>query len=159
MVDGTSDRKPGSIAPWLVVAGALGVGLVVVGGAVLAGRYLPRGEGQLPEDTTNAIGALPKQLGDKEITATVEHNRAFLRSKCWQPALESRSKPGSAKARVEASLTIAPSGAVEAVKTVEDESFPGLSQCIQDAVKSWTFPRARNQTTIDVPFVFAGQGQ
>jgi hypothetical protein len=157
MADGGTDEKPGSIAPWLVVAGALGLGLVLVGGAFVARPYLASGEGAVPEDATNAIGALPKQLGDKEITATVEHNRAFLRTKCWQPALDSRSRPGSAKARVEASLTIAPTGLVEKVDTIADESFPGLSQCIGDAVKQWKFPRARNQTTIDVPFVFAGQ--
>ena len=156
MADGGSDKKPGSMARWLVVAGAAGVALIA-GGIFLGVKYLPRGEGDLPEDTTNALNALPKQLGEKEINATVEHNRAFLRAKCWQPALESRSRPGSSQARVEASLTIAPSGAVETVKAVEDASFPGLHECIQNAVQKWTFPKARNATTIDVPFVFAGQ--
>lgn len=105
----------------------------------------------------NAIGALPKQLGDKEISATVERNRAFIRQKCWEPALEGRGKQGRAQARVEASVTVAPTGAVESVTAAQDEAFPGLSDCIQTAVKRWKFPEARDKTTVDVPFVFAGQ--
>jgi len=156
MANGGSDEKPRSKVPWLVVAGALGLGLLLSGLLLTKKYFVP--DGQLPvEGTTNAIGALPKQLGEREINATVERNRAFIRQKCWEPALEGRSKPGRAQARVEASLTVAPTGAVESVSAAQDESFPGLSDCIQTAVKNWKFPQARDKTTVEVPFVFAGQ--
>jgi len=45
-------------------------------------------------------------LTQGEISGVVESNRAGIRKRCWQPALDSRSGTGATSARVVASLII-----------------------------------------------------
>jgi hypothetical protein len=98
------------------------------------------------------------QLSQGEISAVVSQNQPLVKRKCWQPALEARPPNGSTTARVNGSITISASGAVDsATASGAEKDFPGLSSCIQGRMKGWKFPPSGGSTTVNVPFVFAGQ--
>jgi hypothetical protein len=98
------------------------------------------------------------QLSAGEISGVVEQNRPLVKRKCWQPALDARTNSGAASARVFASLTIGPSGSVQAVTAGgAEKDFPGLASCIASRIKGWKFPASGGTTPVNVPFVFASQ--
>lgn len=98
------------------------------------------------------------QLSAGEISGVVEAQKARVKRKCWQPALDARAKGGPSTARVSAMLTIGPSGNVDSVSASGGErDFPGLASCIASSVKGWKFPRSGGSTPANVPFVFASQ--
>ena len=98
------------------------------------------------------------QLSQGEISAVVSQNQPLVKRKCWQPALEARPPNGATTARVNGSITIGASGSVESASASGAErDFPGLSSCIQSRMKGWKFPPSGGPTTVNVPFVFAGQ--
>jgi hypothetical protein len=98
------------------------------------------------------------QLSQGEISAVVSQNQPLVRRKCWQPALEARPPNGATNARVNGSITIRASGSVESASASGSErDFPGLSSCIATRMRNWKFPPSGGTTTVNVPFVFAGQ--
>jgi predicted Zn finger-like uncharacterized protein len=98
------------------------------------------------------------QLSQGEISAVVSQNQPLVKRKCWQPALEARAANAPTTARVSGSLTIGASGAVESASASGAErDYPGLSSCIAARMKGWKFPPSGSSTTVNVPFVFAGQ--
>jgi predicted Zn finger-like uncharacterized protein len=98
------------------------------------------------------------QLSQSEISSVVSSNQATIRRKCWQPALEARSRDGATTARVQARIVIGPSGSVQsATASGAERDFPGLSSCIQGKVQGWKFPASGGTSTVSVPFVFAAQ--
>lgn len=115
----------------------------------------------VPGPVNAPVGAPPVgggQLSQGEISGVVAQNQALVKRKCWQPALESRSTNGPTNARVNGSITIGPSGNVDAASANGAErDFPGLSSCIAGRMKGWKFPPSGSSTTVNVPFVFAGQ--
>jgi len=81
-----------------------------------------------------------------------------VRRRCWQPALESQKGMGAATARVSASVTIGPSGAVQSVSASgAEKEYPGLASCIAGRIKGWKFPASAGSTPVNIPFVFASQ--
>ena len=98
------------------------------------------------------------QLSQGEIGAVVSQNQPLVKRKCWQPALEARPTNGPTNARVNGSITIGASGQVESASASGAErDFPGLSSCIAGRMKNWKFPPSGGPTSVNVPFVFAGQ--
>ncbi|APR74959.1 arylesterase-related protein [Minicystis rosea] len=98
------------------------------------------------------------QLSQGEISAVVSQNQPMVKRKCWMPALEARATNGATNARVNGSITIGASGAVESASASGGErDFPGLSSCIAQRMKGWKFPPSGSSTSVNVPFVFAGQ--
>jgi hypothetical protein len=98
------------------------------------------------------------QLSQGEISAVVSQNQPLVKRKCWQPAIDARPPNGPTTARVNGSITISASGAVDsAAASGAEKDFPGLSSCIQGRMKGWKFPPSGGSTTVNVPFVFAGQ--
>jgi predicted Zn finger-like uncharacterized protein len=98
------------------------------------------------------------QLSQGEISGVVAQNQPLVKRKCWQPALEARPPNGSTNARVNGSITIGASGNVEnATASGGEKDFPGLSSCIASRMRGWRFPPSGGSTTVNVPFVFAGQ--
>jgi predicted Zn finger-like uncharacterized protein len=98
------------------------------------------------------------QLSQGEIGAVVSQNQPLVKRKCWQPALEARPPTGPTNARVNGSITIGASGQVESASANGGErDFPGLSSCIASRMKNWKFPPSGGPTSVNVPFVFAGQ--
>jgi hypothetical protein len=81
-----------------------------------------------------------------------------VKRSCWQPALDTRDKDAPTSARVNVTITVAPSGSVQDVSTSGDpRGYPGLASCIAGRVRGWQFPAASASTTLNVPFVFAAQ--
>ena len=97
-------------------------------------------------------------LSQGEIQGVVAQNQPLVKRKCWQPALESRAANGPSNARVNGSIVIGASGAVEtASASGAERDFPGLAACIAARMKNWKFPSSGSSTPVNVPFVFAGQ--
>jgi len=98
------------------------------------------------------------QLSQGEISGVVAQNQPLVRRRCWLPALDARAGQGPANARVNARITIGASGSVDSVSASgAEKDFPGLSSCIASRMKGWRFPASGGPTTVNVPFVFAGQ--
>ena len=92
------------------------------------------------------------------MSAVVEQNRPLVKRRCWQPALDSHKGMGASTARVSASVTIAPSGAVQSVSASgAEKDYPGLASCIAGRIKGWKFPASGGTTPVNIPFVFAAQ--
>ncbi|MBM4363143.1 MAG: AgmX/PglI C-terminal domain-containing protein, partial [Deltaproteobacteria bacterium] len=98
------------------------------------------------------------QLDGAAISRVISNFTPSVRRGCWQPALEARTADAPSSARVELTITVAPSGAVENVRSSGDpRGYPRLAACIESKVRSWKFPRSGGSTTVKVPFVFAAQ--
>lgn len=98
------------------------------------------------------------ELSSAQVQATVARYTGSVKRSCWQPALDTRTKDAPMSARVNVTLDIAPNGTVKNVSTSPDpRGYPGLSSCIAGRVRTWQFPPSGGETTITVPFVFAGQ--
>jgi TonB family protein len=92
------------------------------------------------------------------IQRTVHKYSPAVRQGCWQPALNARGSSAPSSAKVTATITVDASGHVQAVTASGAPSgYPGLARCVEQAVRGWTFPRSRGDTTTRVPFVFVGQ--
>ncbi|HVJ19382.1 MAG TPA: GYF domain-containing protein [Polyangiaceae bacterium] len=97
-------------------------------------------------------------LDSATIESTVARYKASVKRSCWQPALEARADNAPTSARVNVTITVAPSGNVQNVTTSGDpKGYPGLTSCIAGRVRGWQFPPSGSSTTVNVPFVFAGQ--
>jgi hypothetical protein len=115
-------------------------------------------EGPRSEPVSAAAPAPQAELGAGQLQSTVARYTAGVKRSCWQPALETRDKEAPSSARVNVTITIAPSGAVQDVSTSGDpRGYPGLSNCIAGRVRGWQFPQSGASTTLNVPFVFAAQ--
>jgi predicted Zn finger-like uncharacterized protein len=98
------------------------------------------------------------QLSSADIQKTVSAQQPGVRRACWERALNSRDLGAPSSARVSLSITVAPSGQVTRVSSTGDPAgYPNLATCIENRVRSWTFPRSGEQTTVNVPFVFTAQ--
>lgn len=98
------------------------------------------------------------QLDATSITRTVGNYTPGVRRGCWETALSSRAGDAPASARVNVTITIAPSGNVDSVTSSGDpKGYPSLARCIESKVRTWRFPRSSGPTTAQVPFVFAAQ--
>ncbi len=116
-------------------------------------------EGPSREKPSETSAAAPAQeLGANQIQSTVARYTAGVKRGCWQPALETRNNDAPSSARVNVTITVAPSGSVQDVSASGDpRGYPGLSSCITSKVRSWQFPAGSSSTTVNVPFVFAAQ--
>jgi hypothetical protein len=126
---------------------------------LLAGLNGLQGQGpQSGPGTSTQPGSAGGQLDSSAIQRTVSNYSAGVRRSCWQPALDTRSKDAPSSARVNVSVTVAPSGTVQNVSTGGDpRGYRGLANCIASKVRGWKFPRSSGTTTVNIPFVFAAQ--
>jgi hypothetical protein len=107
--------------------------------------------------SARAVANPNEQLDAVQLQDTVARYREELRRNCGQPALEARDPSASTSARVSTSVTINPQGKVEKVVTAGDPlGYPRLANCIASHVAHWRFPNAKQSTTANIPFVFAG---
>ena len=98
------------------------------------------------------------QLDGGQIQSTVSRYTGSVKRRCWQPALDARSRDAPMTAKVTVTITVGGTGSVQNVTTSGDpRGYSGLASCIGSSVRSWTFPASGGTTIANVPFVFAGQ--
>jgi outer membrane biosynthesis protein TonB len=98
------------------------------------------------------------QLDSTQLSSTVARYKGSVQRACWQPALDTRDKDAPTTARVNVAIVILPSGSVQSATVGADpKGYRGLSQCISNRVRGWQFPPSGENTTVNVPFVFASQ--
>jgi hypothetical protein len=116
--------------------------------------------GANPGAVPNGPGAAPMATGELtagEVSGVVDRNRPLIKRRCWQPEVSARQGMGGS-ARVNASFTIGPSGAVQSASASgAEDDYPGLSSCIAARIREWKFPASASSTPVKVPFVFAAQ--
>jgi hypothetical protein len=128
-------------------------------GSLLAGIGSPQTPGpgqQAPK--SDAPPAAPAGLDATAVQRTVRRYSPAVRQNCWQRALSARAPGVPTSAKVSATITIEPSGRVQAVSVAgAPRGYPSLARCIEVSVKGWQFPRAVSPTVTNVPFMFVGQ--
>jgi hypothetical protein len=108
--------------------------------------------GSAPEGRATGSG-----LDATAVQRTVRRYSPAVRQNCWQRALDARAPGVPTSAKVVASITVDPSGRVQAVSVSgAPKGYPGLSRCIESSVKGWQFPRATSQTVTSATFNFIG---
>jgi serine/threonine protein kinase len=114
-------------------------------------------EQQRPSEQPGNVSSGPG-LDATAIQRTVRKYSPAVRQNCWQRALNARAPGVPSSAKVTAQITIDPSGRVSSVTASgAPRGYAGLANCIEDAVKGWTFPRSSGETVTNVPFMFVGQ--
>lgn len=109
-----------------------------------------------PSAPASSRHALPEQLDEAALAATINGHRDELERACFTPAFEARADSASSSARVSTVITIQTSGQVADVSTTGDPpGYLHLASCIVAHVRSWRFPAAAKPTVTSVPFVFA----
>jgi hypothetical protein len=85
------------------------------------------------------------------IERVVNSRKAGVKRTCLD-----RSSGTSASTKVTATITIAPNGTVQNVSTAGDE--PVVAKCIEQQLRSWSFPAPGEVKQVQIPFVFVRQG-
>ncbi|HEU4580651.1 MAG TPA: protein kinase [Polyangiaceae bacterium] len=94
-------------------------------------------------------------LDQAAVQRTIRSNSPAVRDDCWQRAVSARAPDAPGSARVNVTITVAPSGAVQSVDSAGvPAAYPQLAGCIEAKVSAWRFPSARGETVVNVPFVF-----
>lgn len=84
------------------------------------------------------------------IERVVNTRKAGVKRTCLE-----RSAGGAASTKVTATLTIGPSGNVQNVSSSGND--PVVGKCIEQQLRSWTFPAPGETKTVQIPFVFVRQ--
>jgi hypothetical protein len=151
MTDGLSNtnskapRPPRAAA--LQLPGLGGLGVVAL---------LSLGTWYLVRPGAGADGRPEEASRSATIEDVVEESRPQIRE-CWDRALSTRARGARSEVRVDATIVIATSGAIERITTTGDpEGYPKLAACVESKIQKWRFPKPLQSTTVDVPFVFGG---
>jgi serine/threonine protein kinase len=84
------------------------------------------------------------------IERVVNSRKAGVKRVCLE-----RSSSTASTTKVTATLTIAPNGSVQNVATAGDE--PVVTKCIEQQLRSWSFPAPGEVKQVQIPFVFVRQ--
>lgn len=141
--------KPAASAPEETAAAATPISVGLGDGPALDGPNVG-----LPSTTNNS---LPQQLDQSDIERVVSSQRAFVKRRCWEPALTGRDPSAPRSASVVVSLVIAPSGRVQSASASGGDGYPGLASCVQSSVRGWTFPPSGGESQASIPFKFFSQ--
>jgi len=88
------------------------------------------------------------------IESVVEKSRPQLHE-CWDRAFLTRARDAPSEARVDATIVVSSSGAIDRVTTTgSPKGYPNLAGCIESKIRRWQFPKRPQPTTVDVPFMF-----
>jgi hypothetical protein len=99
-----------------------------------------------------ACGGRGGDLSTDQLSAVVTAQQPTLKV-CYDAALERA--PSAQELRMDAEISIAPSGRVSSVEIDEGEvSLPGLATCLRNAIRRWKFPQARETTRTGLPLIF-----
>jgi hypothetical protein len=116
---------------------------------------------RVSQDTSDGAPLTPSSpaagdgLDQAAVQRTIRSNSPAVRDDCWQRAVSARAPDAPGSARVNVTITVAPSGAVQSVDSAGvPAAYPQLAGCIEAKVSAWRFPSARGETVVNVPFVF-----
>lgn len=84
------------------------------------------------------------------IERVVAQRKAGVKRTCLE-----RSGSTASSTKVAATITIAPNGTVQSVSSAGDD--PAVAKCIEQQLKSWTFPAPGETKQVQIPFVFVRQ--
>jgi serine/threonine protein kinase len=84
------------------------------------------------------------------IERVVNSRKAGVKRTCLD-----RSSSTASSTKVTATITIAPNGSVQSVSTAGDE--PVVGKCIEQQLRTWSFPAPGETKQVQIPFVFVRQ--
>lgn len=84
------------------------------------------------------------------IERVVNSRKAGVKRTCLE-----RSASTASSTKVTATITIAPNGTVQNVSSSGDD--PSVGKCIENQLRTWTFPPPGETKTVQIPFVFVRQ--
>ncbi|MFO0740898.1 MAG: GYF domain-containing protein [Labilithrix sp.] len=90
-------------------------------------------------------------LDQNGVERVVSAHRAGVKRTCW----ERGGADQKSSVNVTVKATVAPNGTVQSVSSSGDD--PVVGKCIENQVKSWTFPAPGSATDINIPFKFVRQ--
>ncbi len=102
-------------------------------------------------DTPGPGPATAGTFDQAAIERVVNTQKASVKRMCLD-----RGNSTASTTKVTATLTIAPSGAVQGVTTAGDD--PMVAKCIENKLQSWSFPPPGEEKKVQIPFVFVRQG-
>ncbi len=106
----------------------------------------------LPLDVSGpGPGAGSGTFDQAAIERVVNTRKAGVKRVCLE-----RSTSTASTTKVTATLTIAPNGSVQSVSSSGDE--PVVAKCIEQQLRTWSFPAPGDVKTVQIPFVFVRQG-
>lgn len=106
-------------------------------------------------DVGSLGGSAPNPSGGGAFDqAAIERVVASRKAGVKRTCLE-RSASTASSTKVAATITIAPNGTVQNVSSSGDD--PAVAKCIEQQLKSWTFPAPGETKQVQIPFVFVRQ--
>jgi hypothetical protein len=90
------------------------------------------------------------ELSAEQMSAVVTQEQDKLQS-CYQDGLDRT--PYEHEFRLQAQLRIRPNGSVAEVE-LDQPGLSGLGSCIEQTIRGWQFPTAKNETRASLPLVF-----
>lgn len=101
---------------------------------------------------TLAVAPRVSALTVDRIGANVRRHTSDVRA-CYVRALGRRPDLGG---RIEVRFTVHADGSVSAVSIERDDlGDPAMRECVESAVRSWTFPAGREDETVTYPFLLS----
>lgn len=112
-----------------------------------------------PSSTDSNNGGSGGPLSSGEAQGVVAKSSPRVRRSCWDPQVAARSSSAPNSVKVTVTLKIAPNGSVTSAQASggNEKHYPGLTSCVQGAVRSWKFPPSGEGGTVVVPFGFNAQ--
>lgn len=89
-------------------------------------------------------------LDSSSVERVVRERQASVKRTCWE-----RSGTQKSSANVTVAVTVAPNGSVSNANATGDD--PVVAKCIENQVRTWSFPAPGSTTTVNVPFHFVRQ--
>jgi predicted Zn finger-like uncharacterized protein len=97
-----------------------------------------------------AAGGGGSSLDGPAIEGVVRSRAGGVKRTCWERGASQQSS-----VNVTCRVAIAANGSVSSATAKGDD--PAIAKCIENSVRSWTFPASGGSTTVDIPFHFVRQ--
>jgi Gram-negative bacterial TonB protein C-terminal len=93
------------------------------------------------------------QLSADDVKGTVKNYRPHLDKVCWTPRVNN-SPTGPNTVRVAIEVDVTKKGEVKSIRVVGGKGFKGLAGCVEEHVKRWHFPVAKQSSSLMFPILF-----
>lgn len=92
----------------------------------------------------------PQDLSTQQLSMVINGRRPELQQ-CYEQALAKN--PSRSEVRMHAAIHIKPDGQVYEVQ-VDDGGLPGMKECLEQAIGTWSFPTVPDETHASLPLIF-----